>query len=86
MLSYPAKIQPDGNGFMVSFRDIPEALTGGSTIEEARLMAKDALETAIDFYFEDLRAVPLPSPTKSDEDLISLSPQITAKVFQLNER
>ena len=32
---YPARIEPDGDGFKVSFPDIPEALTGGATWEEA---------------------------------------------------
>jgi antitoxin HicB len=37
----------------VSFRDIPEALTSGNTMEEAREMAEDALLMAMAFYFED---------------------------------
>jgi predicted RNase H-like HicB family nuclease len=57
MLSYPARIQRDGEGFVVSFPDIPEALTGAATREEALAMAADALTTAMDFYFEDRRPV-----------------------------
>lgn len=85
LLHYPAKIEPDGNSFMVSFRDIPEALSAGDTIEEARLMAEDALEAAMDFYFEDLRTIPLPSPAEDGEYLIPLSPKLTEKVLKLNE-
>ena len=55
MLSYPARIRRDGEGFVVSFPDIPEALTGAETREEALAMAADALTTAMDFYFEDRR-------------------------------
>jgi antitoxin HicB len=65
MLRYPAKIKPDTAGYMVSFRDIPEALTGANTREAAKSMAADALLTAMDFYFDDRRPVPMPSPPKS---------------------
>jgi len=85
MLRYPALIEPDGSGFMVSFRDIPEALSGGATLEEARAMAADALLTAMDFYFEDKRPVPAPSKAKKGEELIALPASVSAKVLLLNE-
>jgi antitoxin HicB len=85
MLRYPALIESDGTGFMVSFRDIPEALTGGETLDEARAMAADALLTAMDFYFEDKRPVPAPSKAKKGEELIALPASVSAKVLLLNE-
>ena len=85
MLSYPARIVRDGEGFMVSFPDIPEALTGAATREEAIAMACDALTTAMDFYFEDRRAVPVPSLPKRGHVMIDLLPSIGAKVLLLNE-
>jgi antitoxin HicB len=85
MLFYPAKIQPDGSGFLVRFRDIPEAITSGDTREEAIEMAKDALVTAMDFYFEDQKTVPLPSAKKRGETLIDLPTSVAAKVMLLNE-
>ena len=85
MLRYPALIEPDGTGFMVSFRDIPEALTGGETLDEARTLAADALLTAMDFYFEDKRPVPAPSKAKKGEELIALPASVSAKVLLLNE-
>lgn len=85
MLRYPALFEPDGDGFMASFRDIPEALTGGSTMEEVRAMAADALLTAMDFYFEDKRAVPAPSRAKKGEELVSLPASASAKVLLLNQ-
>ncbi|MBR8221289.1 type II toxin-antitoxin system HicB family antitoxin [Burkholderia ambifaria] len=83
-MRYPALIEPDEDGFMVSFRDIPEALTGGKTVEEAREMAADALLTSMDFYFEDRRPVPAPSKAKKGEELISLPASVSAKVLLLN--
>lgn len=85
MLSYPAKVARDGVGFMVSLRDIPEALTGAPTSEAALEMALDALTSAMDFYFEDKRAVPMPSKARRGEVLIDLPPSIGAKVLLLNE-
>ncbi len=85
MLSYPARILRDGKGYMVSFPDIPEALTGADTKEEALEMAVDALTTAMDFYFEDRRPVPRAVGAKRGQVLIDLPPSIGAKVLLLNE-
>jgi antitoxin HicB len=82
---YPAKIEPDTTGFMVSFRDIPEALTQGDTEDEARQMAADALLTAMDFYVEDNRPVPWPSAARDGEALVALPASAWAKVLLLNE-
>ena len=85
MLSYPARIARDGDGYMVSFPDIPEALTGASSREAAIEIAADALTTAMDFYFEDRRSVPPPSAAKRGQVMIDLPPSIGAKVLLLNE-
>ena len=85
MLSYPARLARDGEGFMVSFPDIPEALTGGPTREKALEMAVDALTTAMDFYFEDRRPVPAPSQAKRGHVMVDLPTSISAKVLLLNE-
>jgi antitoxin HicB len=69
----------------VSFPDIPEALTSGDTIEQAREMAADALATAMEFYFEDGRPVPLPSKAKRGQHLVELPASVSAKVLLLNE-
>jgi antitoxin HicB len=85
-LTYPAAFEPDpAGGFCVSFRDIPEALTQGETIEEAREMAADALATAMEFYFEDRRPVPWPSARRQGEYMIDVPPEVSAAVLQLNE-
>ncbi len=87
MLRYPALIEEDEGGYSVSFRDIPEALTGGEPFDTtaAQNMAADALLTAMDFYFEDRRPVPMPSKPKKDEVLIALPASASAKVLLLNE-
>lgn len=85
MLAYPARVIPDGGGFMVSFVDVPEALTSGATRLEALAMASDALITAMNFYFEDRREIPAPSMPRRNEVLVELRTSIAAKVLLLNE-
>lgn len=85
MLSCPARIERDGQGFLVLFPDIPEALTSAETREQALTLAADALTTAMDFYFEDSQAVlPFLQP-KRGHVLIDLPPSVGAKVLLLNE-
>lgn len=87
MLRYPARFEPDeaDGGYVVTFRDIPEAITQGETLDEARSMGADALLTSMDFYFEDKRPVPAPSKAKKGEELIALPASVSAKVLLLNE-
>lgn len=83
---YPARFEeaPEG-GFVVTFRDIPEAVTQGDTETEAREMAAGALLTAMDFYFEDRRPVPPASRARKGERMIALPASAWAKVLLLNE-
>lgn len=80
---YPVIIEPDGDGWMASFPDIPEALTGGDTREDALINARDALVTAFEFYFEDARPVPLPSVIEGAE-LVAVPLSVWGKVLLLN--
>ena len=85
MFKYPLTLTADGSGWLATFIDIPEALTSGTTQEEALEMARDALETAMDFYFEDGRAVPPPSKAKRGQLTVELPASTTAKILLLNE-
>lgn len=85
-MRYPARLTPaDEGGYVVTFRDIPEAITQGDTEAEALDMATDVLVSSMDFYFEDRRQVPVPSAAKRGERLIELPPSVAAKVLLLNE-
>ena len=57
----------------------------GDTQEEALLMAQDALKTALEFYFEDKRAVPVPSKPQRGQKVVELPASLSAKVLLLNE-
>lgn len=84
-MRYPFSIEKDGKFFLVTFPDIPEALTQGITKKQAAQAAQDALETAMDFYFDDRREVPLPSRVKRGQDFVELPASLSAKILLLNE-
>lgn len=61
--TYPAKFEPDGaDGILVTFPDLPEAITGGADEQEALRNAQEALELVVLTYVKQGRA--LPTPTK----------------------
>lgn len=87
---YPAQFTPaKEGGFVVTFRDLPEAITQGDNLTEAREMAVDVLLSTINFYLEEKYPVPLPSQAQAQaqegEQLIKLPTSISAKVLLLNE-
>ena len=61
--AYPAQIEDQGgDGFLVTFPDVPEVITGGDTLAEVRVNAADALEEAILAYMALGRAIPPTAP------------------------
>lgn len=85
MFLYPVTLKREDGGFVATFKDIPEAITQGESKIEALAAARDALETALDFYFEYNRPVPLPSKAKPRQPVVELSASLTAKILLLNE-
>ena len=63
MLIYPVILDPaEEGGFVVTFPDVPEAITQGDDETEALTMAQDALITMFDAYMHDRQAIPEASP------------------------
>jgi antitoxin HicB len=62
----------------LTFPDVPEALTGDKDLDEAIELAADALTTAINFYFEDRRPVPVTSPLKRGQVAVDLPDSVSA--------
>ena len=85
MRGYPVNLRKDGKFVLVTFPDIPEAITQGSNRVHALEMGKEALELAMEFYFEENRRIPMPSQPKRGQPVIELSPSVAAKVLLLNE-
>ena len=81
MFCYPVTLTPDDNGtILVTFPDIPEAVTFGDNEEEALLRAVDALESMLAAKMADREDIPTPSST-DDGPYVRLSALPTAKVL-----
>ncbi len=61
MFDYPVILSLDDGMVLVTFPDVPEAITFGADQDEALRHAVDALETALSFYVDDRKALPVPS-------------------------
>ena len=80
-MKYPAKFEPaPEGGYVVTFRDVPEAITQGDDEIDAFEMAADALGSSIEWYLEENREVPKPSARQQDERMVVLSEAIAAEV------
>lgn len=78
--SYSAIFTPDDDGgFVVTFRDLPEAITQGDTEEQALIEATDCLEEAIAARIDDRLDIPFPSLSQATEHLIVLPIQTALK-------
>ena len=61
MFDYPVTLTADGGTVMVTFADVPEAITFGMDEDEALLNAIDVLETGLSFYVDARKALPAAS-------------------------
>ena len=64
MFDYPVTLTPDDGIILVTFPDVPEAITFGADEDEALLQAVDALGTALSFYVDGRKPLPTPSPAE----------------------
>ena len=80
MFDYPVTLTPDGDTVLVSFVDVPEAITFGSDEAEALLQAIDALETALSFYVEARKPLPVASKPKRGQRTVRPSALEGAKL------
>ena len=78
--AYPARLDRHGlDEIVVSFRDLPECLTGDGTIAGALTEAQDALEEAIAGRIDDNRPIPDPSTPLPGEHLVTVPADMAAK-------
>ncbi len=81
MFCYPVTLTPDDNGtILVTFPDIPEAVSFGDDEDDALLRAVDALESMLVAKMVDREDIPTPSST-DDGPYVRLSALTTAKVL-----
>ncbi|HMS04403.1 MAG TPA: type II toxin-antitoxin system HicB family antitoxin [Burkholderiaceae bacterium] len=80
MFDYPVTLTPDGDTVLATFADVPEALTFGVDEEEALLHAVDALETALSFYVEARKPLPVASKPRRGQRTVRPSALEGAKL------
>lgn len=81
--AYPCNLIPDreeGEGFIVTFPDVPGALTGAQTREESLFLAEDVLVAMLAVYVQQQRTIPTPSPVADGQELVAVPPIAAAKL------
>ena len=66
--------------YVVTFPDIPEAITGGWSWQEALEMAEDCLSVALSIYVDKREDIPVPSPLADGQVLIPVPLLVAAKL------
>jgi antitoxin HicB len=80
VLVYPVTLTPDTNDtYLVTFPDIPEAISVGDDEEDALRNARDALETAFDIYSDAGREMPVPSLPANGQSVVALERSYLSK-------
>lgn len=78
---YPVQLTPqEDNSVLVTFPDVPEALTDGATESEALTMAADCLVAALGGYIRLGRAIPEPSAPGETQSTVVLPLLVSAKL------
>ncbi|MBC7147995.1 MAG: type II toxin-antitoxin system HicB family antitoxin [Rhizobium sp.] len=77
--SYAATFEPteELGGFVVTFNDVPEAITEGADMFEARNMAADALGVILLYYLEEGMSLP---EARAIGTMIAPHPETAAKI------
>lgn len=71
-LRYAVKLNAEDDGYVVTCRDLLEAITQGDSRQEALQAAAGALQAAIEGRLLDRDDLPLPSPARRGEALVDV--------------
>ena len=80
MFDYPVILTSDGDTVLVTFADVPEAITFGADEDEALLNAIDALETGLSFYVDARKPLPAASKPRARQKTVRPSALECAKL------
>jgi len=80
-LVYPAKILQDGDGFVVTFRDLKNVFTEGDTYEEALFNAQEVLDLLLLEMAQEEIEIIEPSPFRKGEVSVTVSPEVAVPVL-----
>ncbi len=79
--AYPCLLTPDEDGgLVVTFPDVPEAITGGGDRAAALAMAEDALATALAGYVHEKWDIPAPSAAADGQVSVPVPTVVAAKL------
>lgn len=81
--AYPCNLVPDeeeGEGFIVTFPDVPGAITGALTREESLFLAEDALVAVLAVYVQKGLDLPVPSSLTDGQELVAVLPVDAGKL------
>lgn len=67
VLVYCAKVKKDGDGYLVTFRDLDNVFAEGTTVEEAIFNAREALNGVLASMLEHGIDVPIPTAARKGE-------------------
>src|SRR5271155_3763147 len=78
--TYAVRLTPDTDGgYAVAWRDLPEAVTRGESIQQALAEAAECLEQVIAARIEDRRDIPEPSAPRRGERAVSVPASMALK-------
>ena len=80
MFDYPVTLTLDGAAVLVTFANVPEAVTFGADEGEALRHAVDALETALSVYVDGRKLLPIPGKPKRGQHTVRPSALECAKL------
>ena len=81
IFAYPCQLTPDEDGgFVATFPDVPEAITGGDDRADALAMAEDALATALAGYVHEKWEIPTPSEPVDGQFSVPVPSVVAAKL------
>ncbi|ASL26231.1 type II toxin-antitoxin system HicB family antitoxin [Azotobacter chroococcum] len=84
MYDYPITVHSEAGHYWSSCPDIPEAHSAGDTIGMLLANAFDGIRLALTIYVDQGRSIPLASPAKAGQYVVSLPAQTVAKVHLWN--
>lgn len=79
-MQYPVKLTHADDVVMATCPDLPEFASVGDTMEDALREAVDGIETTLQLYMQERRAIPTPSAPKRGQRLVILPPLAVAKL------
>lgn len=80
-LRYAARVRRDSDGtYLVSFPDLPEALTSGPDLAEALAEAEECLDAALAARLLRREEIPAPTPARRGHRLVSVPLYLAPKI------